>query len=85
MTTTAYEVERVHDIQGTSGTFRCSENTCELPHYYSVYQRLGAPGHQAVWMADYETKEEAEEAVETGEFHCCGDECRSNGCTERFK
>ncbi len=85
MTVTAYEIERVHDEPGLPGVYRCSEPTCPLGHYYAVYERLPAPGFQAVWVSDFETIEEAEEAVESGKFHTCDDECRSNGCTERHQ
>lgn len=34
---------------------------------------------------DYGADENDKVTVADFNVHCCGDECRSNGCTERFK
>jgi hypothetical protein len=88
MATSTYEIDKVHDVGYLSTETEACEPDCEdHEHYYAVYERQFVNGepHIALWVADYATLEEAQEAVDTKTFHTCGDECRSNGCTERHK
>lgn len=84
-----YEIERVHEtadgLTGKTDVSRCDSPACTLSHFYGVYTRATTEPNASTWLADFDTLEEAQEAVDNEQFHCCDDECRSNGCTERFK